>query len=886
MRTIAPQKVQAQFLSSPADIAVYGGAGGSGKLLDLDTELPSPSGWLRLGDVVDGDVLFDETGTVCTVVKAHDIEIPERAYRLIFDDGSSVVAGGEHLWKTLDSKDREALTRRDSEWKARRRARRPSRVGGLKSERFSKSIQSRNSIKAAASSDQNLPLPTGSIKTTDELAATLLDARGGRNHAIAVCGGWRLPEADLPLDPYLFGVWLGDGTAISGSVTTADDEIVSAFVEAGFKVVKYKNRYLWGVNGLQTLLRRIGVLGDKQIPLIYRRASFEQRLALLQGLMDTDGYAKPKSSAVEFYSIRATLAEQVFELAISLGCKATLRSKTARLNGRDCGLVYTVAFSTDLPVFRLKRKLEKRKPSRRSVKFRYLVSCERVDPVPMRCLTVDSPSHLYCCGRSAIPTHNTMALLLEPLRHIRNPRFSAIIFRRESKQIFLPGGLFDQAMTIYPGLGSEHRQQPMLEFKFRSGAKIVMTHLNQESDTAAFQGSELPLICYDELTHFSRSQFFYLLSRNRSNCGINPYIRGTCNPDPDSWVADFIGWWIDQDTGYPIPERSGQLRYFITVPTENDTMQVWGNSPEETALKVMGLNEDMALRLPSPEERAVADRTIDRFIELGMDVPPEEMTPLLRFEQYVRSAKSVTFIPAKVHDNPALLRANPEYLANLKALDRVQQGRLLHGNWKIRPMAGMYFARVDARFIDEVPDDVVRWVRSWDLAATEPGEKNRDPDWTVGMKLGRRRNGRVVVAEVIRIRLKAAAVRALVLETARRDGRECWIQIPQDPGQAGKDQIDSYFSLLAGFALFSRSITRNKVAMAEPAAAAWQRGSIELVKADWNDPVLAELDQFPDSGAHDDCADALSGGYKLLPSASHPDYSQSGLSRKFRELLP
>ena len=88
---------------------------------------------------------------------------------------------------------------------------------------------------------------------------------------------------------------------------------------------------------------------------------------------------------------------------------------------------------------------------------------------------------------------------------------------------------------------------------------------------------QIAMISFDELTHFSKTQFFYMLSRNRTLCGVKPYIRATCNPDADSWVADFIAWWINQDTGYPIPERSGKIRWMYRL---NDEIH-WGNSKKE-----------------------------------------------------------------------------------------------------------------------------------------------------------------------------------------------------------------------------------------------------------------------------------------------------------------
>ena len=151
------------------------------------------------------------------------------------------------------------------------------------------------------------------------------------------------------------------------------------------------------------------------------------------------------------------------------------------------------------------------------------------------------------------------------------------------------------------------------------------------------------------------------------------------------------------------------------------------------------------------------------------------------------------------------------------------------------------------------------------------------------MLLGRKQDGRIVVADVIRVRRKAAEVRALVRNLAVKDGREVWISIPQDPGQAGRDQADSYKVLLSGFTVLSRTITRNKTAMAEPAAALWQQGNIEIVRSAWNEEFLCELEQFPE-GKHDDLIDALSAGVRALPGQAKPDYSKTGLSGRFKEI--
>ena len=156
----------------------------------------------------------------------------------------------------------------------------------------------------------------------------------------------------------------------------------------------------------------------------------------------------------------------------------------------------------------------------------------------------------------------TYALLLESLRHIRNPGFGAVIFRRQSIQITQEGGLWDSSFGVFGGLrGAVPKTSPRRHWRFRSGSRVSFAHIDGDRDLNKWQGSQIAMIGYDELTHFTKRQFFYMLSRNRSGCGVAPYIRATCNPDADSWVAGFIGWWIDPKTGYPLRERSGKIRY-------------------------------------------------------------------------------------------------------------------------------------------------------------------------------------------------------------------------------------------------------------------------------------------------------------------------------------
>lgn len=255
-------------------------------------------------------------------------------------------------------------------------------------------------------------------------------------------------------------------------------------------------------------------------------------------------------------------------------------------------------------------------------------------------------------GGGAAGVGKTFSLLLEPIRHIHIPNFGAVCFRRTSPMIRAEGGLWDASQKLYRKIKDAKPKETVLEWKFSAGAKLKFSHMEHENNKFDWQGSEIALIMFDELTHFSKSIFLYMLSRNRSTCGIEPYIRATCNPDPDSWVADFIEWWIDQDPnsityGLPIPERQGVLRY---VCVENDNF-VWGDSIQEVYEK--------------------CKEFIDNEIE--------KSGGLVSAKNYI---KSVTFIGGSVYENTELLKSNPGYLGNLNMLPADEKERLLGGNWK------------------------------------------------------------------------------------------------------------------------------------------------------------------------------------------------------------
>jgi len=143
--------------------------------------------------------------------------------------------------------------------------------------------------------------------------------------------------------------------------------------------------------------------------------------------------------------------------------------------------------------------------------------------------------------------------LLEPIRHIQNPDFGAVLFRRTYPEVTNEGGMWDESLRLYSLVGGKPTRGDLI-WRFPKGAKIQFGHLQREEDVSAWRGAQVPLFGFDQLETFTETQFFYMLSRNRSTCGVRPYVRATCNPEP-GWLADFLDWWIGDD-GYAIPERS------------------------------------------------------------------------------------------------------------------------------------------------------------------------------------------------------------------------------------------------------------------------------------------------------------------------------------------
>jgi hypothetical protein len=408
-----PRPLQAQIHNEIKRFSVLVCHRRFGKCLDVTTPIPTPDrGYVPIGELQAGDFVFDELGKPTKVVAAHPFLYNLKCYELTFSDGATVVCDSEHLWFTQTKLDRTARDRT-------KRARVSKNHGVLQPK-------------------------AGSVKTTQEIVDSL-QYMGESNHAVPVCGALEYPEQLLPIDPYILGIWLGDGTSRRPEFTTMDVEILFAMQkyasENGLTLRATKNQNAGRATtyrltgGLQELLRKEKLLNNKHIPEIYLRGSVAQRVALLQGLMDTDGTIS-KNGHCDITQKRPELTTAITSILSSLGMKHTVTKRTVR------GRVYErVTFTPNLNPFRLSRKAERFKSVAKVTHTRYIVSAKEVPSRPVRCIEVANKSHLFLCSKWNIPTHNTVLAIAElvdrGLRNLmKNPQYAYFApFHGQAKRV-------------------------------------------------------------------------------------------------------------------------------------------------------------------------------------------------------------------------------------------------------------------------------------------------------------------------------------------------------------------------------------------------------------------------------------------------------------------
>lgn len=340
------------------------------KLFMLDEPIPTPAGWKNHGDLIPGDDVFSPDGKPIKVLARTEVFESPPLQKITFDDGFEIIAGDDHLWEV--------------ERRTRKRIKSAYNKPGPKR-------MYRESV----------------ILSTSEIAQHMHQA--DNRLAVRVNAPLDLPDADLPIHPYLLGVWLGDGTSAEGRITCGDDCVFKAIEGLGYTLSKdytpNRNSQNRNIGGLKERLKALGLINNKHIPDIYLRSSAQQRLELLQGLMDTDGHCNTRGTAT-FVNINEQLISGFVELCHTLGLKPRKRAHHSKVKSEPY-LFWQVSFQAykDFPVFKMQRKLDRCKDGKRQNPRRFIVSCERVDTAPGSCIQVEGG--LYLAGKNFVTTHNS-----------------------------------------------------------------------------------------------------------------------------------------------------------------------------------------------------------------------------------------------------------------------------------------------------------------------------------------------------------------------------------------------------------------------------------------------------------------------------------------------
>lgn len=448
-----------------------------------------------------------------------------------------------------------------------------------------------------------------------------------------------------------------------------------------------------------------------------------------------------------------------------------------------------------------------------------------------------SEAHVTVFGGAAGAGKSFLGVM-DFLKYIKYPKFRGVITRRTTPQLKGPGGILDNAMDLYQKLDPKVRWKDKDGyFQFSSGARVYLRHFETLSAKDNFQGSEVNLFLVDEGQQYEEAMVTYLMSRMRNpKCPeVMPHMKITCNPDYDSFLRGWLEWYLDQETGIPIPERDGVTRWFVV----QDGKLLWESSKEE-AIRRYGKAD-----LPEDHKRQVK--------------------PL-----------SFKFVSANVYDNPVLCEHNPEYVAWLEGLGRVEKARLLHGSWYARAESAGYWKKEWVEEVPLAPLTALQRVRAWDISGTLPSDTNPNPDWTAGVLMSKDKHSLYYVEDVVRDRQRHGGVFDMILETARRDGADTTILIPCDPGAAGKAYAAQLVRELAehGFVARIKQTNKSKVTRFAPFAALCEAGGVRMVRGAWNEDYISELERFDGTrNIKDDMVDATSDAFQHLASNIHiPDF--------------
>lgn len=478
---------------------LFGGARGGGKGLCLSTEVMTKDGWSTIGELKVGDTIFDADGRPTVVLYKSEPTL-RACYRLTFDNGQQIIADDVHRWITHTKAERVSNYKCTDEYRTKRRANRPSRAKVNPINKGSqRAVVEQNKARRYRYKEPN----NGAMRSTQDIFETLKVQNGREvNHAIRLAGFVEQPERELPIPPYILGLWLGDGSADSGRLTIGEEDakqITGQIERCGYQWSRYEGDIaykIWRDRPFVSELKTLGLIGNKLIPEMYLRACNEQRLELLQGLFDTDGSCN-KDGQVEFCNTNHSLAQGVYELLASLGAKPFITTKIPLCTNGKSGPVrgakaWIVKATTTLPVFRLQRKKE-RLPTklRETQRWHYITKVEPIEPVWTQCLTVDSQTHTFLVSKAYIATHNTAALLGDFVSDVPvyKSHWIGVLFRRTYPEL---EEVIRQSFEFYPQTGATYNANEKM-WKWGNGAKLYLRYIAHPRDATNYQGHQFCL---------------------------------------------------------------------------------------------------------------------------------------------------------------------------------------------------------------------------------------------------------------------------------------------------------------------------------------------------------------------------------------------------------
>lgn len=572
----------------------------NGKQLALDTPIPTPSGFTSMGDLKVGDIVFDENGKPCHVVAKSEVDDTEQAYRMTFKDGSSIVAGERHLWNV------EYIYGK------------PKAKQWTTGEIYQKTMAYRERFK---------------------------DRPGVKRESlirIPVCGPLQTAAKDLPVDPYLYGYWLGNGCATKPDITVRNCD-----VEKLISYIPYKlhNRYPQTCGGSEILVYHelkpilLGNFREKVIRSEYLRASEEQRWALLQGLMDSDGCIGDRKAQSIYVSTIQQLAESVRELLWSLGIKNAMSTTPSTRYGEPTGeTIYQIRFTTfdDQPTYRLPRKISRKRERVKKTRscFHYLEDIQPVaEKVRMQCIQVDSPSHQYLAGTSMVPTHNSelaAAIALYLLFADNEPSAEVYGAAADRQQASIVFDVANQMVQMTPAL--------MKRCKIMAATKRIVNYSNAgfyqvlSAEVTTKHGLNVSGLVLDEVHAQPNRKLYDVLTKGSGDAREQPlfFLITTAGTDKENICYELHTKALDILNGRKIDHTFYPVVYGLTDEDDWTDEANWYKAN------------------PSLGQTIQIERVREMFQE-ALDNPAEEnVFKQLRLNMWVASL--TRFIPEQVYD--------------------------------------------------------------------------------------------------------------------------------------------------------------------------------------------------------------------------------------------